>query len=79
MLTTLRLIAGFLLVGLGVMGLALPLLPGWIFLIPGLALLSRHFHWAHRLWHFARRVRASRAVCPARDPTDGGRPGVSAG
>lgn len=45
----LRITAGFLLVALGVIGLVMPIMPGLIFLIPGLALLSRHFHWAHRM------------------------------
>lgn len=37
----LRLAIAILLTLLGVAGLALPILPGWIFLIPGLVLLSR--------------------------------------
>jgi uncharacterized membrane protein YbaN (DUF454 family) len=48
-------VAGFALVALGLAGLALPILPGWIFLIPGLVLLARHFHWARRLLAFAHR------------------------
>lgn len=46
---SLRLVAGILLTVLGVLGLLLPVLPGWIFLIPGLVILSAHFHWARRL------------------------------
>ena len=41
-------VAGFGLVVLGLIGLVLPIMPGWIFLIPGLVLLARHFHWARR-------------------------------
>jgi uncharacterized membrane protein YbaN (DUF454 family) len=47
-------LAGLFLVALGVLGLILPVMPGWIFLIPGLVLLARHFHWAKRLLAFAR-------------------------
>lgn len=45
----LQVTSGFLLVGIGVVGIVLPIMPGWIFLVPGLALLSRHFSWARRL------------------------------
>lgn len=45
----LRIAGGFVLIFLGVAGLLLPVMPGLIFLIPGLALLARHFHWAERL------------------------------
>lgn len=33
----------------GVAGLILPIMPGWIFVIPGLVVLGREFHWARRL------------------------------
>lgn len=49
MIVPLRITGGFVLLGLGVAGLMLPIMPGLIFLIPGLALLRRHFDWAHRL------------------------------
>ena len=39
---------------LGVVGIILPIMPGWIFLIPGLVILSRHYHWARRLLAYAR-------------------------
>ena len=44
-----RVISGFFLLLLGLAGLLLPVLPGWVFIFGGLALLSRHFHWARRL------------------------------
>ena len=44
-----RIVGGILLVAVGVVGWALPILPGWLFVVAGLALLSRHFHWARRL------------------------------
>jgi uncharacterized membrane protein YbaN (DUF454 family) len=49
-----EILAGVVLVALGLVGLVLPIMPGWIFLIPGLVLLGRHFHWAKRLLAFAR-------------------------
>ena len=33
----------------GLVGLALPILPGWVWLIPGLMVLAREFVWARRL------------------------------
>lgn len=45
----LRIIAGVVLLGMGVAGWALPIIPGWALVIPGLLILSREFHWARRL------------------------------
>ena len=45
----LRVTGGMVLIVLGLLGLVLPIIPGWVFLIPGLILLSREFHWARRL------------------------------
>ena len=53
-----RIAAGLALVALGLVGALLPIVQGWMFLIPGLALLSRHFHWARRLRAAARNARA---------------------
>ncbi len=41
-------LAGGSLVLLGIVGLILPIMPGFIFLIPGLFLLSLEFAWADR-------------------------------
>ena len=49
-----RTAGGFLLVLVGIAGLILPVMPGWIFLIPGLALLAERFHWARRLVAWAK-------------------------
>jgi uncharacterized membrane protein YbaN (DUF454 family) len=54
---SLRVILGAVLTALGVLGLILPVMPGWIFLIPGLALLSVHFRWARRLLDYFRHRR----------------------
>jgi uncharacterized membrane protein YbaN (DUF454 family) len=51
----LRNIWGFALITLGVVGLILPVMPGWVFLIPGLAILSRRYVWAARLLDWAKR------------------------
>jgi hypothetical protein len=39
---------------LGVIGLILPVMPGWVFLIPGLVILSDYFPWAKRLLDWAK-------------------------
>jgi len=44
-----RLGGGLTLVGLGLAGLILPIMPGWIFLIPGLLILSEFFPPLRRL------------------------------
>ena len=51
----LRNIWGFALVTVGVLGLILPIMPGWVFLIPGLAILSQRYVWARRLLDWAKR------------------------
>ncbi|MBI2815709.1 MAG: PGPGW domain-containing protein [Acidobacteria bacterium] len=44
-----RIVSGFVMLFVGVAGLILPIMPGWIFVIPGLVVLGREFHWARRL------------------------------
>jgi uncharacterized membrane protein YbaN (DUF454 family) len=66
----LRIIAGFLLIGGGVVGWLLPIVPGWALFIPGLILLSREFHWARRLlgWlrsHFRKQIEPQQQDRPA--------------
>ena len=46
---------GFALVGVGLAGLLLPVLPGWVLIIAGFAVLSREYSWAHSGLAFARR------------------------
>ena len=41
-------IGTILLIG-GVVGLLLPIVPGWLLIIPGLAILGTEFVWARRL------------------------------
>lgn len=42
-------IAGTILVLGGLIGLLLPVVPGWLMIIPGLAILATEFVWARRL------------------------------
>ena len=50
----------------GLIGLLLPIVPGWLMIIPGLAILGTEFVWARRLLDTAK-ARASdlRAKIPA--------------
>lgn len=47
--------AGVGLILVGIVGLILPIMPGWVFIIPGLLILGRHFHWANRLVEWAKK------------------------
>lgn len=49
-----RIIGGFVLIGLGIIGLFLPFLQGIALIVAGLLLLAREFHWARRLLEWAR-------------------------
>lgn len=51
-------VAGFALVALGIAGLVLPILPGWLLIIAGFAVLSREYSWAHSGLAYARRKAA---------------------
>lgn len=44
----LRMAGGVVLLVVGLLGWALPILPGWLFVIPGLMILGREFHWARK-------------------------------
>ena len=52
---TIRISTGVGLVILGIIGLILPIMPGWIFLIPGLVILAEYFPPIHRLIEWAKR------------------------
>ena len=56
-----RTLTGFLLVMVGIIGLILPIMPGWVFLIPGLLLLGERYVWAKRLAEWAKQ-KANTAV-----------------
>lgn len=53
---TLRIASGVFLCLLGIAGLILPIMPGWIFLIPGLVILAEYFPWAKSLLDRAKSV-----------------------
>lgn len=63
-------IAGFALVLAGLAGLILPIVPGWLLIIPGLALLATEYVWAQRLLRLAREKaeQAKNAVFGKKDP-----------
>lgn len=54
-LRLLRTSTGGFLVVMGLIGLFVPVMPGWLLIIPGLALLAREFVWARRLLDRARK------------------------
>ena len=47
--------AGIVLVVLGLIGGLIPVLQGWMFGIPGLILLAKHFSWAKRILAWAKK------------------------
>ena len=51
-------VAGFALIAVGLAGLILPILPGWILIIGGFAVLSREYSWARCGLLFASRQAA---------------------
>jgi len=51
-------VIGFTLVAVGLAGLVLPVLPGWVLIIAGFAVLSREYSWADSALAFARRQAA---------------------
>ena len=50
-----RIVAGFVLIAGGIVGLFLPFLQGIAMIVAGLILLAREFHWARRLLEWAKR------------------------
>ena len=61
-MSLLRTVGGFVLVVVGIVGLILPIMPGWIFLIPGLGLLAERFDWAKRLVAWAKQKAKTAAI-----------------
>ena len=49
-----RQVAGWCLIALGLLGLIVPVLPGFLFLIPGLGLIAPEFPWARRALEWSR-------------------------
>ncbi|MCC6860715.1 MAG: hypothetical protein IT158_19260 [Bryobacterales bacterium] len=50
-----RVVTGLFLTLLGLTGLILPIMPGWVFLIPGLLILAEYYHPIRRLVEWAKR------------------------
>jgi hypothetical protein len=53
---TLRLVVGLILLGIGLLGLLMPILPGWLLIFVGLALIGVRLPSAERLKDRARRT-----------------------
>ncbi|MGH9035992.1 MAG: PGPGW domain-containing protein, partial [Acidimicrobiia bacterium] len=47
-------LVGFALLGLGLVGLLLPVLPGWLLILAGFAVLAIEYAWAHEALEAAR-------------------------
>ena len=66
-----RIVAGFLLLGIGLVALLIPVVPQVPFFVAGLLVLAREFHWARRLLEWAKRrwqsVRGASSNAPADD------------
>ena len=62
-------LGGVLLMALGVVGVVLPVMPGFVFFIAGLLVLSREFAWAERALTRARAWVAGRRARPGNRPT----------
>ena len=50
-----KIVSGIVLILIGIVGLILPIMPGWVFIIPGLVILGEYFAPARRLLEWARR------------------------
>ncbi len=50
----LRICVGLVFVLLGIIGLVLPIMPGWVFLIPGLVILAEYFPVVRRVLDWAK-------------------------
>lgn len=50
----LKITGGILLILIGLVGLIMPIMPGWVFIIPGLMMLAEYFPSARRLLDWAK-------------------------
>jgi hypothetical protein len=64
----LRVSLGIGLVLLGIAGLILPIMPGWVFLIPGLVILGDYFPPVKRLLHWAKEKAEKSGVMGGKQP-----------
>jgi uncharacterized membrane protein YbaN (DUF454 family) len=70
----LRIVTGIALVLIGIAGLLLPVMPGFVFLIPGLLILSDYFPPLKRLTEYAKK--RWREVSAGEPPADRETPGA---
>jgi hypothetical protein len=49
-----KIVSGIVLILIGLVGLVMPIMPGWVFIIPGLVILGEYFRPIKRLLHWAR-------------------------
>jgi uncharacterized membrane protein YbaN (DUF454 family) len=63
-----RLAGGCLLVLVGLIGVIMPIMPGWIFLIPGLVILADYFPPIKRVLEWAKSKIETRAGDPPAAP-----------
>jgi hypothetical protein len=69
----LEITAGVILVIIGLIGGLIPVLQGWMFGIPGLLLLAKHFRWARRLVDWAKqKFEGARTAAAGGDRGPGG-------
>jgi len=64
----LRVFLGIGMVLLGIAGLILPIMPGWVFLIPGLIILGDYFPPVKRLLHWAKEKAEKSGVMGGKQP-----------
>lgn len=50
----LKIASGIGLILIGIVGLILPVMPGWVFIVPGLIILAEYFHPIRRLVDWAK-------------------------
>jgi uncharacterized membrane protein YbaN (DUF454 family) len=75
-----RISAGVGLILIGIVGLILPIMPGWVFIIPGLVILSEHsprikrlLGWVRRKFEDARTASGGRPSATMEDRPDSGK------
>jgi uncharacterized membrane protein YbaN (DUF454 family) len=75
-----RIAAGVGLILIGIVGLILPIMPGWVFIIPGLVILSEHsprikrlLEWCKRKFEDARNAAGGKPSATMEDRPDPGK------
>lgn len=63
-----RIALGLAMIAVGIVGLILPIMPGWVFIIPGLIILADYFPPVRRLVNWAKHKMTGER--PAPQPSD---------